>query len=322
HEATLEPADRAEWHQAYLDSGLRFADTYPEHPESGAVLTTVSEDLFAQGQFDLAIAVGQIVVAKQPAVDPKLARTAWTVIAHSQFDSDQFVSAEASYYQLRSFTPADDTESLTEISDRIASSIYKQGEQARDAGDLEMAVTHFTRLGQVVPDSSIRATAEYDAAAALINLAAWDRASVVLEKFRSDYPDSEFADDINQKLAVTYLESGRGAQAAKEFERIAAAEASTPAVRREALWKASELYKESAAAGDEQRVLKTIIARYPDPVSESIEAQVRLLEIAEARGDNRERMALLQDIVDADKSAGEQRSERTKFLAATASLEL
>ncbi|MEO1203013.1 MAG: tetratricopeptide repeat protein, partial [Pseudomonadota bacterium] len=30
HEATLEPADRAEWHQAYLDSGLRFADTYPE----------------------------------------------------------------------------------------------------------------------------------------------------------------------------------------------------------------------------------------------------------------------------------------------------
>ena len=41
---------KAEWHSRYLDSGLKFADTYPEHPESGAVLTTVAEDLFAQGR--------------------------------------------------------------------------------------------------------------------------------------------------------------------------------------------------------------------------------------------------------------------------------
>ena len=95
--------------------------------------------------------------------------------------------------------------------------------KARDAGDLETAVTHFTRLGQAVPDSAIRATAEYDAAAALINLEAWGRASTVLEQFRADYPDSEFADDIAQKLAVTYMETGRTTQAAAEFERIAAA---------------------------------------------------------------------------------------------------
>ncbi len=322
HEATLEPDDRIEWHQAYLDSGLRFADTYPEHPESGAVLTTVAEELFAQNQFDLAIAVAEIVVAKQPPVDPALARTAWTVIAHSQFDSEQFASAEGSYYRLRSFVPAQETDAQAEISDRIASSIYKQGEQARDSGDLETAVAHFTRLGQAVPDSGIRATAEYDAAAALISLAAWDRASVVLERFRRDYPDSEFADDINQKLAVTYLESGRGAQAAQEFERIAAAASSAPDVRREALWKASELYEQSASAGDEERVLRTIVTRYPDPIAESMEARVRLLELAEARGDGRERLALLQDIVDADRTAGEQRSDRTRFLAANASLEL
>ena len=49
HEATLsDGVAKDEWHQAYLDSGLRFADTYPEHPESGAVLTTVAEDLFSR----------------------------------------------------------------------------------------------------------------------------------------------------------------------------------------------------------------------------------------------------------------------------------
>ena len=62
------------------------------------------------------------------------------------------------------------------MKERIASSIYKQGEAARDAGDLETAVAHFQRIGQVVPDSEIRATADYDAAAALITLGAWDRA--------------------------------------------------------------------------------------------------------------------------------------------------
>jgi TolA-binding protein len=321
-ENELEATARDEWHAQYLDSGLKFADTYPEHPESGAVLTTVAEDLFQQNQFDLAIAVGEAVVAKQPAVDGKLLRTAWTVIAHSQFDLENFAVAESSYYSLRNYTPVDDAEAGQEIKDRIASSIYKQGEQARDSGDLEMAVTHFTRLGQAVPDSDIRATAEYDAAAALINLQAWDRASGVLEQFRTDYPDSEFADDITQKLAVTYLEAGRSGQAAAEFERIANADSSSDDVRREALWKASELYKQNGPLNSEKRVLENILLRYPDPLAESIEARFRLLEMARDSGNAQEVTARLEEMVQVDARAGAQRSDRTRFLAAKASLEL
>lgn len=326
HEQRLtDPADteaKVAWHQRYLDSGLKFADTFPQHPESGAVLTTVAEDLFAQNQFDLAIAVSQIIVAKQPPVKPELARTAWTVIAHSQFDLSNFQAAEQSYYQLRTFTPPDDPEANEEIKDRIASSIYKQGEMARDMGMLEEAVTHFTRLGQVVPDSEFRMTAEYDAAAALINLAAWDRASGALEKFRAEYPDSEFTDDITQNLAVTYLESGNSVKAAQEFERIAVSASSTDDVRREALWKAAELYKDSNTTTSEQRVLETIIASYPNPLSESVEARYRLLEISRAAGDDAAVTAQLQELIRVDATAGPQRSDRTKYIAATASLEL
>ncbi len=326
HEQRLtDPADteaKVAWHQRYLDSGLKFADTFPQHPESGAVLTTVAEDLFAQNQFDLAIAVSQIIVAKQPPVKPELARTAWTVIAHSQFDLSNFQAAEQSYYQLRTFTPPDDPEANEEIKDRIASSIYKQGEMARDMGMLEEAVTHFTRLGQVVPDSEFRMTAEYDAAAALINLAAWDRASGALEKFRAEYPDSEFTDDITQNLAVTYLESGNSVKAAQEFERIAVSASSTDDVRREALWKAAELYKESNTTTSEQRVLETIIVSYPNPLSESVEARYRLLEISRAAGDDAAVTARLQELIRVDATAGPQRSDRTKYIAATASLEL
>ncbi len=322
YEKSLNGTSKSDWHAQYLDSGLKFADTYPEHTESGAVLTTIAEDLFQQGQFDLAIAVGEAVVAKQPTADAKLLRTVWTVIAHSQFDLQNFVVAENSYYSLRNYTPADDLVAGQEIKDRIASSIYKQGEQARDAGDLESAVTHFKRLGQVVPDSDIRSTAEYDAAAALINLQAWDRASGVLEQYRSDYPDSEFADDVTEKLAVTYLEAGRSGQAAAEFERIADAESSSADVRREALWKASDLYKETGTVLSERRVLTAILARYPDPLAESIEARFRLLELARQAGNDSEVTARLQEMVQVDARAGSQRSDRTRFLAAKASLEL
>ena len=262
------------------------------------------------------------MVAKQPPVEPTLARTAWTVIAHSQFDLAYFSDAEQSYYQLRTVTPPDDQKAAQDIKDRIASSIYKQGEIARSSGDLETAVTHFTRLGQAVPDSDIRETAEYDAAAALINMQAWDRASGVLEQYRQDYPDSEFADDITQKLAVTYMESNRGTEAAAEFERIAVADGSSEEVRREALWKAAELYESSSTVASEERVLLNIVARYPDPLSESIEARYRLLQIAESRGDNALRMTRLRELVDVDATAGAQRSDRTRYLAATASIEL
>ena len=322
YEKELSGEARTAWHQRYLDSGLRFGETYPEHPESAAVLTAIAEDLFRQNQFDLAIAVGRTVVARQPPVEPALARTSWTVIAHSQFDQNNFAEAEQAYYSLQTFTPADDVTARKEVKDRIASSIYKQGEQARDAGDLEMAVTHFRRLGQAVPDSEIRATAEYDAAAALITMQAWDRATVVLEDFRRDYPDSEFADDVTEKLAVTYLESGQSAQAAGEFVRIANAPGASEDVRREALWRASDLFKESGAVGQEQAVLEDIVARYPDPISESVEARYRLLEIAEANGNAAERTQILRDLVRVDATAGAERTDRTRYLAAKASLEL
>ncbi len=321
-EKDLDGETRAAWHSQYVDSGLRFANAYPEHPESGAVLVTIAEDLFGAGQYERAVTVGEAAVAKRPPVADALARTAWTVIAHAEFDRGNFLAAENAYYRLRPLTPDDDAEAVQALDERIASSIYKQGELARERGDVLAAVDHFMRVGRAVPRSPIRATAEYDAAAALIGIEDWDRAAAVLEALRRDHPGSTLADDVTQKLAVAYLESGRGLDAAREFEAIAEAPGSDEQVRREALWKAAELYRAGEQAGQERAVLETIVARYPRPVAESIEARVRLLELAEARGDARARMALLEDIVSVDAAAGDERSGRTRYLAAKAALDL
>jgi cellulose synthase operon protein C len=321
-EKELEGEARAAWHGEYVESGLRFAGSYPEHPESAAVLTTIAEGLYRENEYDRAVTVGQAVVAKEPAVADALARTAWTVIAHAEFDRGNFAAAESAYYRLRPLTPNDDAQAVQALEERIASSIYKQGELARERGDMLAAVDHFMRVGRAVPESPIRATAEYDAAAALIGLGDWQRAAAVLEAFRRDHPESEFAGDVTQKLAVAYLESGRGLDAAREFETIAEAPGSSEQVRREALWKAAGLYRAGNETGEEAAVLGTIVKRYPHPIAESIEARVRLLELADARGDSRGRLALLEDLVRVDATAGDERSDRTRYLAAQAALDL
>ena len=93
-------------------------------------------------------------------------------------------------------------------------------------------------------------------------------------------------------------------------------------MRREALWKAADLYEQTGALSSERRVLNNIVSRYPDPLSESIEARARLLELARRTGDEQQVNARLRELVAVDATAGAQRSDRTRYLAATASLEL
>ncbi|MFK8051904.1 MAG: tol-pal system YbgF family protein [Woeseiaceae bacterium] len=322
HEKSLEAAPQMEWHERYLDSSLKFAERFPMHPEAAAVLTATAEDLFAQGRFDLAIGVAENVVSLPTPPEPALTKSAWTVIAHSHFDMQRFDQAEQSYYQLQGYIDPVDQKLAGEIDERIASSIYKQGELSRDAGDLEAAVGHFLRVATAVPQSPIRETAEYDAAAALISMGAWARATPVLESFRQRYPDSELSDQVSRSLAAGYLETGDSLRAAGEFERIANDPAMTPVEQEEALWKAAELYQKGALLEKEKATLASIIQRYPAAFDQTLEARFRLSEIASAEQDPAARERWLQDIINADASAGAARTDRSRYLAATATLEL
>ena len=79
--------------------------------------------------------------------------------------------------------------------------------------------------------------------ALLITQKQWDRAIVVLEDFRRNFPQSPLQADVTRKLAVAYSESNHPGQAAVEFEQIAQiADGETPEVQREATLQAADLY--------------------------------------------------------------------------------
>ena len=320
HEPALSGMPLAEWNRQGIDSALRFVSTYPEHAEAPAVRTDTAERLFERSEFELARDVAAEALASPERLDSELSLTAWTVVAHSEFDLGNFSAAERAYSTLGGILPEADPERAA-IDERLASSIYKQAELAQAAGDVDSAVNHFLRVGNAVPDSPIRATAEYDAGAALIRAGQWSRATGVLENFRSRYPDHELASQVTSNLAVAYVETGDSVLAASEFERIADSEGDV-AVRKEALWQAAELYDTAGQVPSARQAFARYVERYPDPVVESIEAQQRLVELAHSSGDSEDRLRWLEAVVATDARAGGERSDRTRYLAAKAQLEL
>jgi TolA-binding protein len=316
----LAGAERVAWHRRSIDSALRFAAAYPEHPEAAAVETNGAERLFALGEFAAARDVAMRVVLRNPPAPAELERTAWVVAAHSEFDLASYTAAETAYLAALDLVPADDPQRAPLI-ERLASSIYKQGEEARNVGDDHAAVAHFLRVGAAAPTSEIRATAEYDAAAALMRLGDWSRAATVLEDFRRRYPDDALVADATANLAVAYLEAGDAARAAAEFERIADGDADVE-VRREASWRAAELWAESGDTARAANAFTRYVERHPVPAPAAIDARQRLAELARMRNDSGEEMRWLAAMVAADAAAGAERTARTQSLAAHAQLRL
>ncbi|MFI4865828.1 MAG: tetratricopeptide repeat protein [Steroidobacterales bacterium] len=316
------PADvRAAAHQRATASALRFAQTFPEHPESPAVLTRAAQDLYAGGDQAQAMLSARALLARTPGVDAAKQRIAWTIVGQVSFNQGDFAQAENAFTHALATAAANDPE-RGDITERLAAAVYKQGEAKRAAGDQAGAAEDFLRVAHVAPGSQVIATSQYDAAAALINAQQWNRAIEVLEAYRRDYPKGEYSADVGRKLAVAYVAAGRAGPAAAEFERIAASAHEDPAVVHEALTRAADLYQQSDNQARSVVMLERLVKEYPTPVPDAIEVRQRLLDIAVKSGDLERQRYWQHEIVKADASAGAARTDRTRYLASRAQLAL
>jgi tetratricopeptide (TPR) repeat protein len=312
---------RAQVHAEGLDSSLKFADAFPGHPESARVLARAATELYRAKDYDRATGAAEKLLARQPPVDPEQQRIAWTVIANSNFEQGAYDKAETAYSNAQALMPPNDPERPA-IVERLAASIYKQGEAKNQAGDSPGAVGDFLRVAQLAPGSQVRANADFDAAALLITNKQWAEASVVLEGFRRNFPQSPLQADVTRKLAVAYSESDRPDAAAVEFERIAESPGETPEVRREATLQAADLFDKAQQLGKARAMLEAFVKRFPQPLDPAMDARNRLSMMAAKAGDGAAEAYWLRDIVAADRAAGAGRTDRSRALAAKATLAL
>jgi tetratricopeptide (TPR) repeat protein len=316
---------KSTWHARAIDANLKFAQTFPEHPESGGVLTRAAEDIFAAHDLPRSIQVSQQLLARNPPPDVAQQRIAWNIIGQSQYDLGAYDQAEAAFIQARDRSAGADPANVklrADLTERIAESVYRQGEARRKAGDDSGAVADFLRVAKVAPESKIVGTAQYDAAAGLINLKQWDQAIAVLEPYRKQYPNGANAEDVTRKLAVAYAEANRPADAAVEFEHISTNSTEETAVRHEALTRAADLYGKAGNQVKTVAMLQREVSEYPTPVADAIEVREQLATLAAKAGNTPGELQWLREIVHADAQAGAGRTDRTRYLAATAQLRL
>lgn len=299
-------------------SSLRFADAYPKHENAVLVLVAVTDDLYEMKDYELAIKTGRKVIKTYPKTKPEYLRSAWLVVAHASFDITNYKDAEDAYVKVLTMTPKQQA-AYADLSENLAASIYKQGEQARLLEDFKTAAEHFLRLAKVTPNSKIRATAEYDGAAALIALKDWTRASQVLADFRKRYPRHEYQHDVTKKLAIVYKEDGKLLLAATEFERIER-ESKDNDVRREALLQAAELYEQTKNEDRALAVYNRFVKYFPTPIEFVLDTRQKIADIYLKRKQRKLYIAELKTIIRADARAGKERTDRTRYLAGKASL--
>jgi cellulose synthase operon protein C len=303
-----------------IASSLKFADTFPTHAQAAAVLGAAADDQYEMKDYRAAVTSAQRVIDKYPGAETPIRRSAWIVVAHGSFELAEYAQAERAYTEVLTVTPQGD-ESRTKFVDNLAASIYKQGEIARNAQDYRAAADHFLRIRTAAPTSTIRATAEYDAGAALIELKDWKSAAGVLDAFRSTYPTHKMAGEATRLIAHAYRESGDLSHAAGEYERLAS-ESTDERVRRESLLVAGDLYEQSKANDKALDAYGRYVTEFPKPLEAAVETHFKMAEIHKGAHSDSLYQKELTEIVRIDGAAGPERTGRTRTLAGRSALVL
>jgi len=324
-EKRLKGAEQKQWQQKKISSALKFTNSFPRNKYVPSILANTSEELFKIGDYPRAISTASQLSTRtnmNSKAGKKLIISALFVVGHSEFEMRNYSKAEDAYRTLTQKLPRKHKE-YKNIHERLAASIYKQGELAKSSNKMAIAAEFFLRVGREVPNSKLRATADYDAAAIYISLESWEKAQKILEGFRKTYPKThKLQFGVTEKLAVVYTKSGNPLRAANEMIVLSnTAKHYTANQRRELLWDAAVIYNENKREKTAKRILTAYVKNYPRPLEQAIEAR-QLLADFNKKSNYKRHYYWLREIIKADNRGGKNRTRRTHFLAASAYMKL
>jgi len=313
--------ERGTWRRKAIASALRFSERFPQDRRTDKVLANVIDELYAMHDYPGAIDAAQRLLQRPQPSAKILRRKAWIVLGHARFETADYVNAQKAYAEALILLPADSPQ-RTNIIEHLAASMYKQGEQLRAGGDINGAITVFLKIEKTAPAPAVWVKAEYDAAAALIEVQDWTKATTVLEDFRRrklGNPDLQHG--VSEKLALVYMKTGHKWKAAHEMEALAR-HPHDKAKRRGLLWEAASLYQKAGASVDAIRLYKHFVADFPNAYTDAMEARQTLSVLYTRLGKTGEARKWQNEIIKADATAGAARTDRSREMAGEAILAL
>ncbi|VAW84237.1 TPR domain protein, putative component of TonB system [hydrothermal vent metagenome] len=315
-----EDSDRDFWGRLSIQSAQRFTKLYPRDPRTTSVLISVVNTLFEKQQYKQATLFAKRILTITPASETKAHRQALLVLAHASFEDARFSEAEEMYTRAINLT-AEDDESRAALYERLAASIYKQGEHLREQGSIDASTQTFLRIATIAPNTDIAIAAEYDAASNLINQEKWAEVIPVLERFKNNHPQHNLYSNVINNLALAYLESKSWLKAAEYIEIISTSDADEE-TRRDALWQTAELY--TKGKNYEQAITKyrEYNKLYADSLTTQIETRTQMIELHDKLGQAKETHQIQREIVALVDPKATNYSDEIRSIAATAALVL
>jgi tetratricopeptide (TPR) repeat protein len=303
------------WKRFKIDAQVEFAALFPADERAPVVQAAAADSLFELGDYETAVSLADELLTTWPAAAPELKRSALLIVGHGRFELVDYVGAESAYRRLLE-TGLDEAQ-RPEVEERLLASIYKQGEAAEAAGDVDGAVANYLRLADLDPSAELAIQGHFDAVAVIEGAGRVEEAAALLAEFRNRYPDHALGRDADKRLADMYERTENWTEAAASYLRMAES-ADEPEVRRQSLYRAADLYLQMNDLNNAFAYFRDYANRYPEPLELRLEAIDRLDQLAQQFGDEGERRVWLQAKVDVQREMGRHATERATYLAAEA----
>ncbi|MFQ5469491.1 MAG: tetratricopeptide repeat protein [Gammaproteobacteria bacterium] len=318
YQSQLDASKKPAAQRLALQSALKFTEHYPDHPNTLKVTARAAASYFRMKQYGPTIQLANKLLQSKNRISDQMQFSAWLMIGHASFEENDFKKAEFAYSQALDLAPKNNSR-RKEIVENLATAIYKQGEALRDAGELNSAAEMFLKVGDRIPDSIIYANAEYSAAKIKIAQKLWPQAISILDQFTHRFPDHALSDEVYANLVVAYEKSGQPIKEANMLEQISRLSKDI-AIRKEALWRAAEIYRDQGLETSAVTHYKRFIDTFPKDADNAMEARQYLADLNRQLGHRSSYYHWLREIVKADHDLASQRSERSRYLAAKASV--
>lgn len=312
-------AAQTQWQIQAVESMLRFAQTYHADGRAPTVLTNTAEYLFSLNQYERAIEISSNLIEQNQQLDKHLKKTAYGILAHSYFKLNDFANARDNYANERKLVEKD-SEEYGAISERLASTSYKHSEVLLEQENTDAAIEELLGIKALTPNSPVRVIAQYDAVSLLLNKSSWSRAISELEELMALYPDHKLAPEFPRKLAFAQRSNEQWLAAAVSYLALYKNDQDTD-VQREALFAAAEMYEKNKNYADAITYFKQYARKYEQPFNTRMEARYRLAMNYEQLGETKKRLFWLRRIIEGDSKGGDQRTDRSRWLAAWAHIQ-
>ncbi len=270
-----------------------YARFLPGDKKLPEVMMKFGESLFKLAYYDLARQAYTMVVNRGE--QTPLTLLAYSMIAQSAFNANDFITAEKWYSRIKAEFP-DSTRYVRKATKMIASAKYKLAEGLDQQGNKELSARAFVKIAADTEDPEIAERALWKAAAQYEEIGDKTQAIIILENLRFRFPKSAKIDQALFKAAVLSEQLPDYKRAAENYLELTRLRPNSVHAEK-ALYNAAVCYESLQDKDRAAQIYAQYAAKYSVDPDKTLDALIKVGEAAFARKEYKKASSVFRDVL-------------------------